>query len=74
MFALIDKFLDGLFGDIQSTFTTLFSIAILITALGTFFGGEEAAPKFKKGLWFSVACLIIFLLAGLITTYVDGYF
>ncbi|WP_255516161.1 hypothetical protein, partial [Geobacillus sp. C56-T2] len=61
--------LNSLFGDITSTFITLFAIGILICGLLAAFGGEENQAKFKRGLFLCISGLIVFLLARPIVYY-----
>ncbi len=69
MFEAIGGLLTTLFGDITSTFVTLFAIGILVCALGAAFGGDENQGKFKRGLITCIICLVAFLLAGKIVEY-----
>lgn len=70
MFTRIGYLLNKIFTDLQSTFIWLFAIGILISAVGVWAGGEENAPKFKKGLTMSIAGVVIFLLAKPMIDYV----
>lgn len=72
MFSQIQGLLNTLFGDITSTFITLFAIGILVTGLLAAFGGEENQAKFKKGLFLSIIGLSVFLLAKPIVTYLQN--
>lgn len=69
MFEAIKGLLNTLFGDITSSFVTLFAIGILICALGAAFGGDESQGKFKRGLITCIICLIVFLLADKVVEY-----
>lgn len=72
MFTSIKSFLLKLFTDFQTTFIWLFAIGILITTLGVWMGGEDNAPKFKKGLVISIFGILIFLLAKPLVSYMDA--
>lgn len=72
MFARITKLLNKIFVDLQSTFIWIFAIGILISAIGVWAGGEENAPKFKKGLTLSIIGVIVFLLAKPMVDYVKA--
>lgn len=69
MFRQLRGLLNSLFGDITSTFITLFAIGILVCGLLAAFGGEENQAKFKRGLLLCVGGLIVFLLAKPIVSY-----
>ena len=70
MFNRISGLLEALFTDMQTTFLTIFTIGILICAVGVFAGDEHSAPKFKKGIITCVIGVIVFLLADPIIDYV----
>lgn len=72
MFATIKSFLLKLFTDFQTTFIWLFAIGILVSALLVFTGGEENAPKFKKGLIVCIVGMMVFLLAKPLVSYMDA--
>ena len=69
MFESLQGLLNSLFGDITSTFITLFAIGILVCGLLAAFGGDENQTKFKRGLFLCVVGLIVFLLARPIVNY-----
>lgn len=69
MFIRLQGLLNSLFGDITSTFITLFAIGILVCGLLAAFGGEENQAKFKRGLFLCIIGLIVFLLARPIVEY-----
>nr|WP_173026412.1 hypothetical protein [Aeromonas sp. Ne-1]AKO69698.1 hypothetical protein [Aeromonas sp. Ne-1] len=73
MFANIKKFFTQLFTDFQSTFTWIFIFGIIFCAIMVGWGGDENAPKFKKGLITCIFGLVIFLSAKLIVEYVNKY-
>lgn len=73
MFVTIKNFLLALFTDFQTTFIWLFAIGILVTGLLVWTGGEENAPKFKKGLVVCIVGIMIFLLAKPLVVYIDQY-
>ena len=72
MFNSIKSLLLSLFIDMQTTFITLFAIGFLFCALMIWQGEEQNAPKFKKGLGFTVAGVVVFLLAKPIVEYVQS--
>lgn len=69
MFESLQGLLNSLFGDITSTFITLFAIGILVCGLLAAFGGDENQAKFKRGHFLCVVGLIVFLLARPIVNY-----
>jgi stage V sporulation protein AE len=69
MFDAIGGLLDTLFGDIQSTFTTLFGIGILFCTIMAIFGDDQNQALFKKWLARIVIAFIIFLIAMPIIEY-----
>lgn len=71
LFERIGVFLNTLFSDVQSTFITIFSIGLLICAIGVWAGDEQSSPKFKNGLKLCVVGVVIFILAKPIIDYVQ---
>lgn len=72
MFGRIEGFLLSLFTDFQTTFFWIFGLGLLFCSVMAGFGGDDNAPKFKKGIWLCVGGLILFLLAKPAIEYVKG--
>ena len=72
MFTTLKNFINKLFTDFQSTFLWIFALGFLFCGLMVWLGGEENAPKFKKGLLFTICGLVVFLLAKPIVQYLDA--
>lgn len=72
MFNSIQALLLSLFIDMQTTFITLFAIGFLFCAMMIWQGDEQNAPKFKKGLGFTGAAVVVFALAKPIVEYIQN--
>ncbi|ACI30587.1 MULTISPECIES: hypothetical protein [Bacillus] len=72
MFTRIQHLLQTLFTDMQSTFIWAFIIGGLVCGLMIWQGDEQNAPKFKKGLLFCGAGVVVFLLAKPFVDYIKA--
>lgn len=72
MFGRIENLILRIFTDMQSTFIWIFAIGLLFCAIMIGFGGDENAPKFKKGLIFCIVGVVVFLLAKPAIEYIQN--